>query len=356
MHRLNVAARLLAAAFALVLSLAPLAAGDGPATTIVPEFGPSISADKGDPQLTLRHLRGRTVLLMFGQSWCGICNGWTPELIKQLEEAYANDPGIALVFIKTDGGADSAKKYLAERGDPANWLVLADAKGAYMTTVMGGESLWMYAVIDPQGRRVEADRAGFFSPEGGRKRFTLADGRIARQFAAQTRTLGLAATHPTSVGRARRLAEAGAWTEALVDAQRAGPAVFASFRSDLLAALERRRLEWTAQAASGAVRAERYAAMIQLRELATRLQGSDLGRLAARTVAQLGADAELRKESAAERDWLAMLGRAVKLPASDRGKAMAAAVAPFAKAHPETLFLRIAEETAAYRAPDTGQR
>ena len=87
---------------------------------VMPEFGASVTFPKGEEPVTIAGLRGKVAVVLFFQSWCPICNGWAPDLVKQLEQQYAGQPGYVLIGIKTDGGTpEEAKAFLAGKGaDP----------------------------------------------------------------------------------------------------------------------------------------------------------------------------------------------------------------------------------------------
>lgn len=141
----------------------------------MPEFGGSVTFPKGEEPVTIAGLRGKVGVVLFFQSWCPICNGWAPGLIKQLEQQYAGQPGYVLIGIKTDGGTpEEAKAFLSGKGaDPERWVVASDLEADYYQQIIAEAPLWGYAVVAPDGSRVEAGQAGRYFVSDGPKRFVL---------------------------------------------------------------------------------------------------------------------------------------------------------------------------------------
>jgi len=150
---------------------------------MAPEFGPSVVFDRSDGAVQLSDLRGKMAVVVFFQSWCPICNTWSPELLAQMDKAFGDDPAVALIAIKVDGGTPAeAKAYLrSKKANLSKWIVASDTGGLYYQRVSGTDKLWGYALIDRDGRLVERGDAGSFYPEPTGKRFALADPKLKQK-------------------------------------------------------------------------------------------------------------------------------------------------------------------------------
>ena len=141
----------------------------------VPDFGDSITwADSGENP-SLANLEGKSVLILFFQSWCGICNGWSGNLFKDLEKHYQDDRQVVIVALKTDGGSiKDAENYLNSRADTSNWLVGVDKNASYYKSVAGNDRLYQHAWIKPDGTIGELKKSGSYTPlKNGKKLFSL---------------------------------------------------------------------------------------------------------------------------------------------------------------------------------------
>lgn len=147
---------------------------------MAPEFGPSVVFDRSDGAVQLSDLRGKMAVVVFFQSWCPICNTWSPEMLAQMDKVFGDDPAVVLIAIKVDGGTPGeAKAYLrSKKADLSKWIVASDTGGLYYQRVSGTDKLWGYALIDRDGRLVERGNAGSFYPEPAGKRFVLADPKL----------------------------------------------------------------------------------------------------------------------------------------------------------------------------------
>lgn len=110
-----------------------------------PPFGDSLTWDTGKEAPALERLRGKSVLIVFFQDWCGICNRWSGDMFRQVGEAYADDPTVALIAIKTDGGSlRDAQDYLKTRTDLRHWMVAVDENATYYRQATGQNKLYKY--------------------------------------------------------------------------------------------------------------------------------------------------------------------------------------------------------------------
>jgi thiol-disulfide isomerase/thioredoxin len=184
---------------------------------MAPEFGPSVVFDRSDGAVQLSDLRGKMAVVVFFQSWCPVCNGWSPELLQQMDKAFGDDPAVAMIAIKVDGGTPAeAKAYLrSKKADLSKWIVASDTGGVYYQRVSGTDKLWGYELVDGDGRLMERGDAGSFYPEATGKRFALADPKL-KQKAHDAGTIFPAdQSVPAELKPAAHAAEAGHFALAL---------------------------------------------------------------------------------------------------------------------------------------------
>lgn len=322
----------------LVMAALTILATSACASEPCPAFGSSIEYAKGDPRFSMAGVRGKAALVLFGQQWCPICNKWTPELLSQIEKAWADQPGVMLILVKTDGDAESGKQYLSSHGgDPARWLVVGDAEAAWTKQVMGKDELWQYAVVDPGGTVASSGKAGMYAGGGGPKAFTLATSpELKRAAGAAKRVLPADYTAPKELQRAARLAEIGCFAEAMVAAKAASPADQTAFKSAVLAgAAGRVSTLATTLAGDEAGRAEAYFA---LRDLANGLKGSEPAKKADEALRTAAKDKSIQRELAAEKTWLGAMSRLKSLPQSRQEATLTQAKSDFAKTYGDTWY------------------
>ena len=96
-----------------------------PAAT-APDHPGNLEYRKGDPTISLDRFQGKITIIVFFQSWCGICR-LSPQLLEQMDKAYGGDHRFALVAQMDGGGPQAAEKYLAERLiNLDNWYIASD--------------------------------------------------------------------------------------------------------------------------------------------------------------------------------------------------------------------------------------
>ncbi|HEX3134748.1 MAG TPA: TlpA disulfide reductase family protein [Planctomycetota bacterium] len=317
----------------------------------MPEFGASVTFSKGEEPVTIAGLRGKVAVVVFFQSWCPICNGWAPGLLKQLEKQYAGQPGYVLMAIKTDGGTPKkGKTFLAGKGANAErWIVASDAEEAYYQRIIADAPLWGYAVVGPDGSRVEAAQAGVFYSKPGAKEFVLPSKRkeFDKTFADTKRSvLPAGKTYAPELSRAVQLAESGRLASAVATARSAGGIPGKELETDLLALLKT-RLETLETQARDAANAERYEAFMALRDLTTQIKGLPPAKEAQKAVAEIGKDKAIQKEQKAENAWRGLMLAVEKQPKEKRQETVKASVPGFIKAYEGSHFARIAAETIA---------
>lgn len=128
---------------------------------IIKEFGKSVVFSEDGPNIKLQDLKDKVVVLVFFQSWCPICNKWSGEKFKKVEEAFSKDKSILLVAIKTDSSSISdAKDYLKNRIKFENWIVGVDKGAEFYKKINGKEELYKYAIINGKGELVDQGSFG----------------------------------------------------------------------------------------------------------------------------------------------------------------------------------------------------
>ena len=151
--------------------------------TPIPNFGKSITWEVKGESPSLNNMKGKSVLVLFFQDWCGICNGWSPNLFKQVDAAYATDPKVIIVALKTDGGSVSdARKYIESGTSAKNWIIGVDEGAEYYKKVLGHDKLFYYAWVKPDGTVGKSDHSGSDHTKGSEKIFVMANDKSKRMF------------------------------------------------------------------------------------------------------------------------------------------------------------------------------
>jgi peroxiredoxin len=302
--------------------------------------------DRSDGSVQLSDLRGKMVVVVFFQSWCPICNGWSPEFLKQMAKAFGDDSSVALLAIKVDGGTPTeAKAYLKAHGaDLSKWIVASDTGGTYYQRVNGTNSLWGYAVIDDHGRLMERGRAGSFYDEAKGKRYALADPAKKTNAISPESTITIDSDTPAELLPIAKAAQAGK----LVAAIRAlhvydhgklkDPAL--KLKAALVDALSGR-----AEKVSGDIKSDdaetRYRAYQDLLAFNT-LSDLPAGQSAKKTLASLRTDkafmADMARQAQAESAFWAMVARSIRLEIPQRQTQLPPALKQFADAFAGTAY------------------
>ena len=317
-------------------------ASSGP---LAPEFGPSVVFDQADLPVQLTDLRGKMVVVVFFQSWCPICNGWSPDMLQQVTQVFGDDPAVALVAIKVDGGTPAeAKEYLrSKKADLTKWTVASDTGGVYYQRVAGTNALWGYALIDGDGRLVGRGDAGGFYP-GATKKYVLADAGLKKKAPNAAAIFPAEATTPLELKPIAQAAEMGHYALALraLKTWDHGKTKEPSekMRDALLAALAARVEKATADFKSDDIEA-RYDGYRVLRSMSV-LSDTPAGKSAKEALASLKTDKTLAKDMAtqerAESAFWQMIIRSEHMEIEQRKTQLPDAMKQFAGAFTGTMY------------------
>lgn len=313
-----------------------------------PPFGDSITwaTDKEAP--SLEAMRGKSVLVLFFQDWCGICNGWSPGLFRQIGDAYADDPRVVLVAIKTDGGSlKEALAYLESRTETDRWLVGVDENATYYRQATGDDKLYKYMWITPEGSVGKIEKAGTYVSGSDPKEFTLATERSRTEY--RKGAVPLMPTDPPldeALKPAIRQAERGLFLTALESVAKlsAGASLkedVATFRKRIAAHLET-SVERYAEAVADEDNQDRYLAFLALSKIGEDFGKSGSGQAARKAAAEHASSSWVDAEEEAADDYQSIMRRAARADDERSRARIAKALAKLAEEYPETLYGRIA--------------
>jgi hypothetical protein len=297
-------------------------------------------------------LRGKLVVVLYFQSWCGICNGWSPRLFKELEEAASDKREVVLMAVKTDGGGwDGAASYLKTRiTDPSKWLIASDREATWYQVAAGTDGLYNHMVIGPDGNVVSSGHAGMFWTDGARKdKFCLPLDldKYIKQYQPVT-ILPKDKTYHETLKQAVRAAElrqfAAAWQLSGKASGKEAATAAAELKKDLTESIAQ-RVETLASVladehASGEAK---FGACVELRQIGEGLSATEPGKKARKAAADAARDEAVVRESKAKADYLALMAKA----AGSREKLVknagfAAALKALAAKHADTRYGRMA--------------
>ena len=110
----------------------------------------SLQRLSGDGDLSLRSLRGKTVVINFFASWCDPCKREAPVL----EQLWQQDKGDGLVVLGIDSNDSrgDARKFLSVHG--VTYPVVFDHNGRVASNSYAVANLPVTYVLNPQGRIV----------------------------------------------------------------------------------------------------------------------------------------------------------------------------------------------------------
>jgi hypothetical protein len=313
---------------------------------MVPDFGPSVKFDKNDLAFRMSDLRGKMVLLIFFQSWCPICNGWSADMFKQVETTYGSDPEVALVAIKSDAkDIAEVKTYLGIRTDTKKWLLAADIDGVYEFAVMGENKLYKYAIISPKGEITQKNDASRYYTGQAKKAFVVADASLKKDFGQGTKAvLPAGKQYPDNLRTAVKAAEAGSFVVALNECTKQNKVKEADdLKADILSAVNARVDDRIATVKSAEAQG-RFDAYMLLRDIAIQLKPIEAGKKALDALKEVEKDAAIKKELAAERQYLALMDWAGKLGKTEKEKQLPPALKTFLQQFDGTFYAKRAQQ------------
>ena len=322
------------------------------------EIGPSVQFGQNVQQrFTLSDFRGKLVVVVYFQSWCPICNGWSPRLFNQIEQAAGDRREVVLLAVKTDGGDwNAAASYLKSRiTDPSRWLIASDREATWYQVAMGTDELYGYLVIGPDGKVVSRGKAGMFYTSGAAKdRFILAadlDKYIQKTQPATI--LPKDKAYHESLKPAVRAAElrqfAIAWQLCGKASGKEAATSAAELKKDLTdwaaGRVKSLRLVPADTEAAGETRFDAY---VELRQIADGLPATDPGKGARKAAAEAAKDKTVAREIQAQADYLALMAKAAASPKKlVKDPDFAAALKALARKYPDTRCGKMAADDAA---------
>jgi thiol-disulfide isomerase/thioredoxin len=319
------------------------AAAGGEPGPLMPEFGPSVKFEASTVPFRLGDVRGKTVLVLFYQSWCPKCNAWSGPLFQQITEAHGKNRAVVLTAIKTDGGKTSdAMAYLKERGvDTSKWHVATDDDAAYYSAVTSPK-LYRYALVGPGGRIAETAEAGRFYNVGGKQVFTLARDNLVKKAGGGQALLPKDKAYPPGLALAVKAAEVGNLGLAYKLGRRAmgKPSLKESahgFLTDMFGAV-RERIEACGARLESGEGDSAYDDYCLLRNIASEVGSTKTGKEAKALADKLRESPAVRKEAAAEKRYNEIWAKAASLKPEVRRPALAKALGKVAKQYPDTRY------------------
>ncbi len=339
---MNPLKRLSLACAVLLCVQAPLSAKQAP------PFGDSLSWDTGKEAPSLEKLRGKSVMILFFQGWCGICNGWSGALFRQLGEAYGDDPGVALIAIKTDGGTiRDAHEYMKSRTELRHWMVAVDQNASYYRQSTGQTKLYHYLWIAPDGSIGETGKAGQYFPGDGGNRYTIA----AKETQPKIRkgTSALMAMEPPLSGQlqeAVKLAERSLFLSALSEVAKLGNsepvrADAARFR-ERISGLLMTSVEHHKAVLGDASNENRYLSYLALSGIERDFGKSPPGLAARQAVSAESRSTWVTNEKSAESEYKSIMKRAERADDESARERIGRALKKLAEERPNTVYGRMA--------------
>lgn len=336
----------------LVLLVAALFVTPAATSAMVHDFPASIKWREGQPRVSMETMRGKMVVVLFFQSWCGKCNQWSPELLKQMNDQYADDLDVVLVALKTDSSSvRDAESYLEKRGvDLSKWVVGVDPQGAYFSSFNFDGTLFKSVVVAPDGALAKKIDAGRYykRPEG--KDFIIAESGLKAEHAEGVqRFIPADMSYDERLQPVVRAFEAGDIALGMGYLKRVpgslkedADKIKASMMAELAERLPALKASVEDQDAE-----DRYPAYKQVQMIAKQLRRTEVGDEANAIVQAHRRDAALKKEQKAEKAYQSLMQKASKLSADDRASQLKPALKQYAKAFEGTYFGRQAETMAA---------
>ena len=120
-------------------------------TSLHDPAAPFTLVDLDGNSVSLESLRGKTVVLDFWATWCGLCKRSMPAMQKIVDN-HRNDSTVALLFVDTIEQGDSTKQKVSDfiKNSPYTFHVLLDSNSA-VSASYNVAGIPTKLVIDPQG-------------------------------------------------------------------------------------------------------------------------------------------------------------------------------------------------------------
>jgi hypothetical protein len=336
----------------LVLALVVVLAVSSASAAVPPPFGSSVTWERGQEGARLEAMKGKSVLVLFFQSWCPICNGWSGQMMKQLEETYGNDPAMVLVALKTDGGSmKEAMDYLQGRTDVSKWLVGVDEGAVYHRQVTGGDALYDYLWVKPDGTIGEVDKVGRTVSQPGEKRYWIARDAQRKIFRADAGpVVKWEGEIPPDLQAAARLAERGNFPKAIAESAKL------KSRPDLAAAVGafqkqigeilKQRLESLGVGLDDAANERRYFDYLALRDMERDFSGMPFSRSAQQAADKHKSAAWLAPEEKAKQGFEGIMRKAGRAEDEKDQERVKKALDELSAQYPETVYGKLAAAVA----------
>lgn len=316
-----------------------------PYARMAPEFGPSLTWDTDGEKPSLTAMRGKSVIIIFFQSWCGICNGWSGRVFDQINKNLKEEPSTVLIAIKTDGGSMAeAKSYLGERMDHRNWLVALDEGAAYYRQATGKTSLYRYMWVKPDGeiQMIESASMGYAAPGG--KAYVLGTKKRKKELKKGTETVFK--SHGEVSGAlqpALKKAEQGLFLSALKLAAKsnADKAELQTFRATLAGKVEE-MVAHHGQVLADDISAARYLSYLALENLAEGFGNSSPGKSARKFVSAQARKPWLKDEQDAQKDYLSIQKKAARADDERSRARITRALTKLSEEYPSTYYGQLA--------------
>jgi hypothetical protein len=312
-----------------------------------PPFGQSLEWNTGSESPSLDALAGKSVIVMFYQSWCPICNGWSGDLFKQLTDTYGDDPRVVLVAIKTDGGKmNDALAYLSKSSDTSKWLVAVDEGGVYQQQALGRDKLYQYMWVKPNGEIGEEGGSGSYTTGTNPKKFSLAEPNEAKKFRNGTATLMPAGKElDGALDSAVSLAEKGLLLSALGEAAKLSSSAdkedVAAFRQAIAGKVEK-SVESHKVVIEDESSENRYLSLLSLEGIVKNFGSSAPGKAAQELVAIHGRSSWVATEKEAADDYESIMRRATRADDQRSRERISKALLKLSEEFPNTVYGRIA--------------
>lgn len=305
-----------------------------------PDHLGSLEFRSGDPSISLERFRGKMTIVLFFQSWCGICNNWSPQLIEQMDKAYGGDHRFALVAVKTDrGGVQAAEKYLLERNaDLNNWYIAGDHDAEWYKAYDPKAPLFGFALVGPDGKLLEYGKAGMQS--GGKFSLASAKNKLVKQYGATLSPVLPAKERGAEAASVVKAIEARDFTAAYMSLQGVKGDSGKALRSELDGLIQSKgeTLSSDMQSKTGN---ERFLAYIQLRDLSAELKGHPALKAFSKELRSIAREDDIKVQLKAEQAWIKVQGALAKAKNADQRLAIITQTKEFfEKRFPDTYYGR----------------